>query len=51
MPVIRANRDSIDDRFAVLGFSVRTESPLFEVGLATDPELFEPVGRGRRRPA
>jgi len=48
MPVIRANRDSIDDRFAVLGFSVRTESPLFEVGLATDPELFKPENRPRR---
>ncbi|WP_295386065.1 papain-like cysteine protease family protein [uncultured Thiodictyon sp.] len=48
MPVIRANRDSVDDRFSVLGFSIRTESPLFEVGVATDPELFRPDGRNRR---
>ena len=25
MPRIQANRDSIDDRFSVLGFTVRTE--------------------------
>ena len=48
MPVIRANRDSIDDRFSVLGFNVRTESPLFEVGIATDPDLFKPENRPRR---
>ncbi|WP_169307264.1 papain-like cysteine protease family protein [Chitiniphilus eburneus] len=48
MPVIRANRESIDDRFSVLGFTIRTESPLFEVGIATDPELFKPERRGQR---
>jgi N-acetyl-anhydromuramyl-L-alanine amidase AmpD len=40
MPRIQANRNAIDDRFSVLGFSVRSESPLFEVGVATDPALF-----------
>lgn len=40
MPRIQANRDAIDDRFSVLGFTVRSESPLFEVGVATDPALF-----------
>lgn len=48
MPRIQANRDSIDDRFSVLGFTVRTESPLFEVAVATDPQLFRPENRGRR---
>lgn len=40
MPRIQANRDAVDDRFSVLGFTVRSESPLFEVGVATDPQLF-----------
>ena len=48
MPAIRANRESIDDRFSVLGFTVRTESPLFEIGIATDPQLFRPENRVRR---
>jgi V8-like Glu-specific endopeptidase len=48
MPIIRVNRESVDDRFSVLGFTVRTESPLFEVGIATDPALFRPENRGRR---
>lgn len=50
MPVIRANREAIDDRFSVLGFSIRSEQPWFEVGLATDPSLFRPENRGRRTP-
>lgn len=41
MPRIQANRDAIDDRFSVLGFTVRSESPLFEIGVATDPALFQ----------
>jgi hypothetical protein len=49
MPTIRANRESIDDRFSVLGFTVRTESPLFEEGLATDPKLFRPGAQRTRR--
>jgi V8-like Glu-specific endopeptidase len=48
MPLIRANRDSVDDRFSVLSFSVRTESPLFEVGIATDPALFATENRAHR---
>lgn len=48
MPRIQANRDTIDDRFSVLGFTVRTESPLFEVAVATDPNLFKPENRNRR---
>ncbi|NML44212.1 trypsin-like serine protease [Ramlibacter sp. G-1-2-2] len=48
MPRIQANRDSIDDRFSVLGFTVRTESPLFEVAVATDPNLFKAENKGRR---
>lgn len=48
MPRIQANRDAIDDRFSVLGFTVRTESPLFEVAVATDPNLFKSENRGRR---
>ena len=48
MPRIQANRDTIDDRFSVLGFTVRTESPLFEVAVATDPSLFKFENRARR---
>src|SRR3569832_137914 len=48
MPRIQANRDSIDDRFSVLGFTERTESPLFEVAVATDPNLFKTENRTRR---
>ncbi|WP_124541778.1 papain-like cysteine protease family protein [Piscinibacter terrae] len=48
MPLIRVNRESVDDRFSVLGFTVRTESPLFEVGIATDPALFRSENRARR---
>lgn len=48
MPRIQANRENIDDRFSVLGFTVRTESPLFEVAVATDPALFRSENRSRR---
>jgi V8-like Glu-specific endopeptidase len=48
MPLIRVNRESVDDRFSVLGFTVRTESPLFEVGIATEPALFRLENRSRR---
>lgn len=51
MAVIRANRESIDDRFSVLGFTVRSELPLFEIGLATDPDLLKPQNRAKRTPA
>lgn len=48
MTRIRANRESIDDRFSVLGFTVNADQPLYEIGLATDPELFKPENRTRR---
>ncbi len=48
MALIRANRASIDDRFSVLGFTVRTDLPLFEIGLATDPDLLKAENRARR---
>jgi V8-like Glu-specific endopeptidase len=48
MTRIRANRESIDDRFSVLGFTVNADQPLYEIGLATDPELFRPEQRSRR---
>lgn len=48
MTRIRANRESIDDRFSVLGFTVNADQPLYEIGLATDPELFRPEHRARR---
>ncbi len=48
MAVIRANRESIDDRFNVLGFTVRSELPLFEIAIATDPELLKPELRAKR---
>jgi len=48
MAVIRANRASIDDRFSVLGFTVQAQEPMFEIGLATDPELFHARNRDRR---
>ncbi|MBT9553525.1 MAG: N-acetylmuramoyl-L-alanine amidase [Hydrogenophaga sp.] len=50
MAVIRANRESIDDRFSVLGFTVRSELPLFEIAIATDPELLRPERRAQRTP-
>ena len=49
MPQIRANRESVDDRYSVLGFTIRTESPLFEVGIATDPALFQVANKSRRQ--
>lgn len=48
MAVIRANSESINDRRSVLGFTIRSELPLFEIGLATDPELLRAENRGRR---
>ncbi|WP_369936474.1 N-acetylmuramoyl-L-alanine amidase [Xanthomonas tesorieronis] len=48
MALIRATRDTVNDRFNVLSFSVRTENPLFEIGLATDPQLLKPENRAQR---
>lgn len=48
MTRIRANRESIDDRFSVLGFTVNADQPVYEIGLATDPDLLRPEHRARR---
>ena len=48
MALIRANRESIDDRFSVLGFTIRSEDPLYEIGLATDPDLLRSENRAKR---
>jgi hypothetical protein len=40
MPRIQTNRDAIDDHFSVLGFAIRSESQLYEVGVSTDSQLF-----------
>jgi hypothetical protein len=52
MPSITATRPVLEERFPVLGFTVRTGvSPSwFEVALATDPSLFGPEGRSKRTP-
>lgn len=48
MALIRANRESIDDRFSVLGFTVRTKDPLYAIGLAIHPDLLRSENRSRR---
>ncbi|WP_169741226.1 papain-like cysteine protease family protein [Andreprevotia chitinilytica] len=49
MALIRANRETVDDRFSIVGFTVRTgPNPLFEVAVASDPELFKPENRAKR---
>jgi V8-like Glu-specific endopeptidase/N-acetyl-anhydromuramyl-L-alanine amidase AmpD len=50
MPSITATRPVIEERFPVLGFTVRTGlSPSwFEVALATDPKLFRPDAASQR---
>lgn len=50
MALIRANRASVDDRFSVLGFTVQAQEPLFEIGLATEPDLLRAEHRSRRNP-
>jgi V8-like Glu-specific endopeptidase/cell wall-associated NlpC family hydrolase len=50
MAVIRANRTAIDDRFSVLGFTVQAQEPMYEIGLATDPDLLHAEHRARRTP-
>ena len=39
---IRPNRLDVTDRYPILGFTIRTDSPprIAEVVVATDPELF-----------
>lgn len=48
MALIRANRASVDDRFSVLGFTVQAQEPLYEIGLATEPDLLRAEHRSRR---
>ena len=48
MALIQANRESIDDRFSVLGFTVRTENPLFEIAIAAHPDLLQASNRAKR---
>jgi N-acetyl-anhydromuramyl-L-alanine amidase AmpD/V8-like Glu-specific endopeptidase len=48
MALIQANRESIDDRFSVLGFTIRTENPLFEVALAAHPDLLKAEHSAKR---
>ena len=47
--VIRANRAEVNDRFPMLGFTVRTGTrPYFEAVVTTDPGLLDPVQRDQR---
>lgn len=49
MPVIRANSRQLDDRFAVLGFTVNCAGRrYYEVLLSTEPSLFHPSHVARR---
>ena len=49
LPVIRANRAEVSDRFPLLGFTVRTGSkPFFEVVVTTDPVLLDGAQRENR---
>ncbi|MFO1310636.1 MAG: hypothetical protein U1F41_01085 [Burkholderiales bacterium] len=48
-PSIRANRQQIDDRFPVLGFTVSTAGlPFYEVVLTTESRLFDPRASAAR---
>lgn len=49
--VIKATRSTITNRLPVCGFAIRTgRNPWYEVALATDPQLFAPDAKDRRRP-
>lgn len=50
---IKPHRLALDDRFSVLGFTVRTDTPSkwFEVAIATDPALFRPDAKPKRTAA
>src|SRR3954449_9449323 len=51
-PVIVASRRRLDNRFPVLGFTIRTFGrPYFEVLLATDSSLFDPANASKRTTA
>src|ERR1700712_5185464 len=47
---IRPNRLEVNDRFPMLGFTIRThgEPRRAEIAVATDPALFTPGGKGKR---
>jgi V8-like Glu-specific endopeptidase/N-acetyl-anhydromuramyl-L-alanine amidase AmpD len=47
---IRPNRLEVNDRFPMLGFTIRThgEPKRAEVAVATDPSLFTPAGKAKR---
>src|SRR5262244_1963293 len=47
---IKPHRLALDDRFSVLGFTIRTDTPSkwFEVAIATDPALFRAGAKDRR---
>ena len=47
---IRPNRLEVNDRFPLLGFTIRANEPdaRAEVALATSPDLLTPAGKGRR---
>ncbi len=51
--LIRPNRLMVDDRFSVLGFTIRADAPVkwFEVALATDPQLFRADAKANRTPS
>ncbi|HJQ32232.1 MAG TPA: hypothetical protein VJ866_08640, partial [Pyrinomonadaceae bacterium] len=48
---IKPNRMSVNDRFPILGFTIRTgDSPKwFELALATDPRLFNADSKAQRK--
>ena len=50
---IRPNRLDVNDRFPMLGFTIRThgEPRRAEVVVGTDPALFAPEGKARRSPS
>src|ERR1044071_1797635 len=51
--IIKPNRLVLDDRFSVMGFTLRFDKcpKWFEVALATDPKLFQPEAKSRRTSA
>jgi len=51
--LIKPHRLALDDRFSVLGFTIRTNAPAkwFEVALATDPQLFQASAKSQRTAA
>src|SRR5438309_11964646 len=51
--MIRPNRLEVNDRFPMLGFTIRShgEPRQAEVAVGTDPTLFGPEGKSRRSPS